>query len=210
VFCERCGSTVATGEVACKNCGAPVTVSAEPAAPSGILSDDSVPDVRPWVRYWARMTDNVLFAILLGLSALWPPIAAAADKIPDRALGLLLLFSWVFVEAALLATIGTTPSKWLLRTTIKSGSGQPLSYSRSLFRSFNVWLRGLGIGFPLATLITNIVAYNRLTRTGTTSWDEDGGFVIRHGTIGVVRVLAAMFINVGFVALAILATIADK
>jgi len=66
-----------------------------------------VPPVRPWVRYFARMSDFWLGGFILGL--LWGCSGLETD-IPQFAVGLLLPFIWLFVEALLLATLGTTPA----------------------------------------------------------------------------------------------------
>ena len=148
----------------------------------------------------------MLFAAVAGiLAAVWPPLATFTGRIPDRLFGMFLIFLWVFVEAALLAGFGTTPGKWLLRTRVQSRDGRPLSYFRSLGRSFDVWFRGLGIGFPLATLFTTIAAYNRLTKERITSWDSDGDFVVTHREIGALRILIVILIQVAFFALVIVA-----
>ena len=55
-----------------------------------------------------------------------------------------------------------------------------------------MWWRGFGTGFPIAAMITMIIAHGRLTRNGITSWDKDDGFSVTHEKIGVPRVLAAV------------------
>jgi hypothetical protein len=37
-----------------------------------------------------------------------------------------------------------------------------------------------------------VLAWNRLRDDGQTSWDRDGGFVVRHGEVGFWRGLAAV------------------
>lgn len=110
----------------------------------------------------------------------------------EYALGMLLVFAWVFVEALLLSSFQTTPGKWLFKTNIALTSASPINFSQALARSFKVWWRGFGTGFPIAAMITMIIAHRRLTRNGITSWDKDDGFLIAHETIGVPRVLAAI------------------
>ena len=50
----------------------------------------------------------------------------------------------------------------------------------------------MGTGFPLVSLITMIVAYNKLTNNQRTSWDKDAGIIIKHERIGVPRLIAAI------------------
>ena len=47
---------------------------------------------------------------------------------------------------------GATAGKALLRVKVTNPDGRNLSYPQALSRSFNVWLRGLGIGIPLVSL----------------------------------------------------------
>jgi hypothetical protein len=163
------------------------TVSASNSLPTPI----AVPQVRPWVRYWARMLDLYILGTLAGLAigVVAPRVLSATGS--DELLGFACLFVWVFVEAFLLSTIGTTPGKWLLRSRLVPNDGGPLSYSKALDRCFKVWWRGLGAGIPLVSLITLIVAHDNLTKHGITSWDKDQGFAVLHERIGPVRTIAA-------------------
>jgi hypothetical protein len=100
--------------------------------------------------------------------------------------GWLICASWVPVEAVLLHLFGTTPGKALFRIRLHFGE-EPVkgaAFEDLLGRCARVWAFGLGFGLPLIGLITQIVAYRRLTRKGVTSWDESGGFAIRHGPVG--------------------------
>jgi len=156
--------------------------------------------VRPWVRYWARMIDFCLFGILAGvvLSIVYAP----ALDIPDALFGVLLVFAFVFVEAAMLAAWSTTPGKVLLKVRLRKNDGSRLSYGDALSRAFKVWFRGEGIGIPIVALFTQIHAYNRLTKQGITSWDEDGHFKVSHQTVGAWRTTIAVVVLVGIFFLA--------
>jgi len=174
------------------------TVSATPdteCVPSGEQS-------RPWVRYWARMVDFFLFALLAGIVLAF--VYAPALEIPDALFGVILLFAYVFVEAAMLAAWGTTPGKVILNIRLRNGDGSKLSYADALSRAFNVWFRGEGIGIPIVALFTQISAYNRLMKQGLTSWDEEGSFKVTHRTIGAWRTIVVVLIMLGmFILMAI-------
>ena len=157
-------------------------------------------EVRPWVRYWARYIDILLAAVVLGLLlefgvilGILPP-SISPSNLNEAALALLALFLWIFVEAILLSTWGTTPGKCLLKTTLRDLAGKKLALSPALKRSFLVWLKGIGVGVPIITVFTLAVAHRRLTREGMTSWDRDGGFRVRHETLGRVRVLFVLLV----------------
>ena len=144
-------------------------------------------NIRPWVRYFARTIDvflfSILFAVVLTLAG------TAISDMPDILFVLLNLFVWIFFEAILLSTIGTTPGKWLLKTRIKDNDGNKLSFLKAIRRCIAVWLYGLGMGIPLITLLASISGHSDLTKRGITSWDKKGGFIISHGNIGFFRAL---------------------
>lgn len=195
MFCSKCGEPTVQNAKFCANCGvslplsAPLIAQPETKSITEIVSVQS--PVRPWVRYWARMFDVYSFSLVGGviLAIIAPQFL---EKQNEYALGMMLVFAWVFVESLLLSSFQTTPGKWLFKTKIALTSGSPISFSQALARSFKVWWRGFGTGFPIATMITMIIAHGRLTRNGITSWDRDDGFSVTHETIGVPRVLAAI------------------
>ncbi|MES2237742.1 MAG: RDD family protein [Pseudomonadota bacterium] len=194
MFCSKCGELASQDAKFCAKCGAVLPSAQPPAPPVAIPAIDiSSPSaqVRPWVRYWARMFDVYSFSLIggvfLGIAA--PQFLARQN---EYALGMMLVFAWVFVEALLLSSFQTTPGKWLFKTNIALTSGSPIGFSQALTRSLKVWWRGFGTGFPIAAMITMIIAHGRLTRNGITSWDKDDSFLISHEKIGVPRVLAAV------------------
>lgn len=195
MFCSKCGEPTVQDAKFCAKCGVSLLPSAPPTAqPEPKPAAEIVPapsQVRPWVRYWARMFDVYSFSLVGGviLAVIAPQFL---EKQNEYALGMMLVFAWVFVEALLLSSFQTTPGKWLFKTKIALTSGSPINFSQALARSFKVWWRGFGTGFPIATMITMIIAHGRLTRNGITSWDKDDGFSVAHETIGVPRVLAAI------------------
>jgi hypothetical protein len=157
--------------------------------------------IRPWVRYWARTFDYLTFCMLVGVAAviIWPEI----EEMNDTLLGVLLLVLYNFVEPLMLSTIGTTPFKALLRIRVRNNDGSKPSYFNALSRTFSVWIRGQGLGIPIAALVTSIMSYSRLSNDGITSWDQSGGFTVSHQTIQWWRWLVLFLIPVGFVALII-------
>lgn len=162
----------------------------------------SGPQVRPWIRYWARTADFLLFCIVGGMIAviIWPQLV----EINDTLLGIILLLAYNFVEPIMLASLGTTPFKWLLCVRVRNHDGSKLSYFRALHRTFSVWLRGQGLGVPLIALFTCISSYKRLTTDGITSWDSNGGFTVSHQTVGWWRWLIFIGFISGFIALLVL------
>jgi RDD family len=155
-------------------------------------SQCAVPSVRPWVRYWARIFDILLFSLAAAFLIRLFASRSLPEKSSVQALEIFILFVWAFVEAALLSAFGTTPGKWLFKVKLTPQDGSSIRYRAFLTRSLKVWWRGLGAGFPLVSIVTLAVAYSRLIRNSTTSWDREGGFVVRHEQIGPLRIFTAV------------------
>jgi serine/threonine protein kinase len=168
-----------------ENPAAPAMKSFQQYAPT-ITGDQ----VRPWVRLWARTIDVFLFAIIAGF--IFGIVAPGILVMPELALGIMFTFGYNFVEPAMLSAWGTTPGKALLRVAVRKSDGSKLNYSEGLNRVFKVWLRGMGLGIPIAALFTHLTAYNKLTKSGITSWDQEGGIQVIHQKIGFLRVLATL------------------
>jgi uncharacterized RDD family membrane protein YckC len=164
------------------------------------------PQIRPWVRYWARSIDMALIMIIVG----FPIYIALPDELNNRLVDqfvqFLALALWIPIEAVLIATFGCTPGKALLRVRVSNKNGINLSFGQALARSFGVWLMGLGTGLiPLVTLVTYIVAHKRLSRKGVTNWDRAGRFQVTHRKVGMVRTLIVIAIFAGLLAFALAA-----
>jgi uncharacterized RDD family membrane protein YckC len=157
------------------------------------------PQARPWLRYWARSLDMVIFSLPLALvfSLVYPRLLA----IKPGYLNFLYALAYIFVEPLILSTWGTTPGKALLKIRLRKADGSKLSYYEALVRSVKVWIRGLGLALPVINMITHVMAYQRLLQQGRTSWDEDGGFTVTHQILGTQRI---MLVVIAFVAFAML------
>jgi hypothetical protein len=123
MYCTQCGTSLADGAAFCGNCGVPAqTAQAAQFTPTfkPAVAQESVSQVRPWVRYWARVFDIYFFSILGGgLIGAFAPNAALSSPL----IGVVLLLIWVFVESLLLSTFGTTPGKWLFKVRLISPTG---------------------------------------------------------------------------------------
>lgn len=158
---------------------------------------EAFPEVRPEVRFFARLFDYALFGLITG--TIFGFTAPSMFDMPNKILlSMIIVFIWVFVEASLLSSWGTTPGKWLLRITLVDSAGQKLNFSNALLRCFSVWGKGVGIGFPVVNLIAFHFSYKKLTQQGVTTWDSKGGFVVSHEKIGKLRVLLTVLFFIGF------------
>jgi GYF domain 2/RDD family len=158
--------------------------------------------VRPWVRYWARTFDFLLYCLVLGGigMTIWPEM----EEMNDTLLGIIALMGYNFIEPAMLAVVGTTPFKALLRVRVRNNDGTKPNYIRGLRRTFSVWTRGQGLGIPLIALFTSINSYSRLTKDSITGWDRDGGFTVTHQTVAWWRWLILFGLFAGFISLTVI------
>ena len=169
---------------------------ARPLTPSDLIS--------PWRRYFARMIDLFLMALLsysgielMKSRGLLNPIAAFASLNPllfDAAVCLV----WIGVEYGLLRGLGNTPGKALLNLRIKPTRSQ----GNLLSRGFSVWFWGMGAGLPLLTQLCNLAAHFRLHNRGITRWDTNHGFeVVGNPLTGWRKGLTALLLlaGIGFV-----------
>jgi hypothetical protein len=115
--------------------------------------------------------------------------------------GMILPVIWLFVEPVFLSQWGATPGKLLLRTGVTHQNGVFLTYGEALRRSVNVWFRGEALCIPVVVLVANIIAYKRLTKTGITTWDKAGSFLVQHSRIGSARII--VFVVVTLIVMAI-------
>ena len=190
---------------------APLSPYAPPAAAPAAAGDvdwsgyvPSGPQTRPWVRYWARSFDYLLFSVIFGgaVAAFVPDVATMNDTL----FGVLLLFAYNFAEPAMLSIFGATPFKALLCIRVRNADGTKLSYPQGLRRTISLWVNGQGLGIPLVQFITCLYAYNKLNNDGITSWDKAGPFTVSHQTIPWWRWLLAIAALVGFVTLIAMGT----
>jgi uncharacterized RDD family membrane protein YckC len=161
----------------------------------------SGPQIRPWTRFFARSIDYIIVSLVSAfvIALVYEPLL----EMPDLLFSMLIVFLYVFIEPALLDSWGTTPGKALLNVNVRKSNGSKPSYQEALIRSLNVWIKGMGLGIGIVSLFTNAVAYNKLTKSGLTSWDKNGGFIVQHKKLGAGRVIVAALIYLIFLYLII-------
>ncbi len=139
---------------------------------------------RPWNRLGARLFDYAIWGIVL---ALLLSELRGAGLVPDGVaywLGhplvapTLITGTWIAVETLLMASLGTTPGKWLfgcyLQFSISDAYAKREMRSqllRAFKRALRVWWEGVGCGFPLLAPILIAIAYERVVQNQETDWD---------------------------------------
>ena len=173
-------------------------VASKPAAPVDQSKKFLGGEHHPWRRLFARTVDIctaglVLFMLLIfAFSATMPEQAAGFAKAIENPIiaSVVLYLIWLPAEALLLSLFGTTPAKWLFGIRVAHPGGNLLSFAAALNRSFLLFVQGVGFGIPFVALFTQLFAYRRLTKTGTTLWDTSSSAVVLHKKWGVFRALA--------------------
>jgi len=107
---------------------------------------------------------------------------------------LLVLFWIPVVEAAFIATAGTTPGKLIFGISVLRVDGKKLSYGVALKRAFLVLIQGQGFYIPLVSIFTQLFAYIRLKKTATTLWDKSVGSVVTHKKWSVIKAIASVVV----------------
>jgi len=139
---------------------------------------------RPWNRLAARLFDYALWGIVL---ALLLSELLSARLVPDHVgtwlahpmvAPVLITGTWIAVETLLMASLGTTPGKWLFGCYLQFSISDAYAKRemraqliRGLKRAFRVWWEGMGCGFPLLAPILIAIAYERIVQNHETDWD---------------------------------------
>ena len=154
---------------------------------------NSQSQTRPWLRFWARMMDYLLVDIALCI-ILVVILDWTGHLLQWGFLVPLVPLIWMFLEPLFLRKWGTTPGKAFLRMSVVKKGGGKLSYEQAFERSLKVWIRGVGLGIPFVNIITLIVAYVKMAKNHSTSWDQDCGTVVKHEKVGTERTVLFIFL----------------
>ncbi len=160
---------------------------------------------RPWNRLGARMFDYAFWGIVL---ALLLSELRGAGLVPDEYaywLGhpllapMIITGTWVGVETLLMASIGTTPGKWLFGCYVQYSISDAYAKRemqsqlwRSFKRAFRVWWEGMGCGFPLVAPILIAIAYERLAANHESDWDFAQDCLATHAPPGALNMVTGI------------------
>lgn len=147
-------------------------------AEAGYESDTA----HPWRRWFARQIDFTL----IGLAWTWalgPPAAVTGGLgqsfVETTLQGIVFTAVGCALVAASLARWGTTPGKRLLGVELRGAGGARLDARGALRRELHVFARALCAGIPIATLVTQAMAYAQVKAQGRTVYDTSLGSEVR-------------------------------
>ena len=127
-----------------------------------------------FVRVIARSVDGVIATILVFgvLYILEMPL----DAVNEVLYPVVFLGAWLFLEALLLASWGTTPGKYFLSVTVMKAEGQKLGMKGALLRSLFLYTEGNVFGLPYAIVVAWVANLIVFFVTGQTLYDRHGSF----------------------------------
>ena len=160
---------------------------------------------RPWHRLAARLFDYAIWGLVLALllselkgAGLIPPNIAFWLGHPLVA-PVLITLTWIPIEGLLIASLGTTPGKWLFGVYLQFSISNAYArldarahLERGLKRAFRVWWEGVACGFPLLAPILIAVAYEKVSQNQETDWDFAQDCLVTHGPPGVLNAVTGV------------------
>lgn len=149
----------------------------------------------PWRRYFARGLDYSIYTVL------WSAIAYLALRM-NPSVNLLERFiltlipygMMLLLEPILLATLGTTPGKWIFGLVIRGTDGRKLTLSAAWNRTCLLFVYGEGFCIPFYNLYRNYQSYKTCSDKGELPWDAEIAYTIRDTKIW--RILVFLAANI--------------
>lgn len=160
---------------------------------------------RPWHRLAARLFDYAIWGLVLAL--LLSELRASGVVPGDIAYWLghpvfapmVITATFVPIEALLVASLGTTPGKWLFGVYLQFSISDAYArrdtraqLERGFRRAFRVWWEGVGAGFPLLAPVLIAVAYEKLAQNQETDWDFAQDVLVTHGRPAMLNVVTGV------------------
>ncbi len=160
---------------------------------------------RPWQRLVARLFDYAIWGLVLALLLSELRGLGLESESLSYWLGhplvapILITGSWVPIEALLIASVGTTPGKWLFGVFLQFSISDAYArrdtraqLQRALRRSFRVWWEGIACGFPLLAPVLIAVAFEKIAQNQETDWDFAQDVLVTHGPPGVLNTVTGV------------------
>lgn len=105
---------------------------------------------------------------------------AATDGAGGMLLSNMLAFLLALLPIACLLAFAQTPGKWRFGIRVRNADGSRMRLWTSLKREAWVVVRGVGLGFPVVTLFTQVSSFTDLKEEGITAWDRKLGCQVHH------------------------------
>lgn len=110
------------------------------------------------------------------------------------------MLAWIPFEAIAITLFGTTPGKALWGIRLARIGDSNLGPISSLQRSFSVVIRGMFLGIPPLTVLSQGWAMVTLINQGDTSWDRSSGSIVEYASLGGRRIVIGLVLLVSAIA----------
>jgi uncharacterized RDD family membrane protein YckC len=161
----------------------------------------------PWTRYWSRTLDLALgqYAVggAIGLAFAFTNPAMLQSALFSTGYGGLLLAILTFpvvmaIDAVVLATFGNTLGRWIAGVRVETVDGGRPSLALCLHRNALVYVFGLALSVPLATLFSLINSFTEVNESGLAHWDRTLGtrVHVRGGNLWRTTLTAAIYLGI--------------
>jgi len=176
-------------------------------------------EVRPFVRFCARMFDYTLVYTLAflfaGVKIPRPEegmtltetiarsmeVAQSPEAIMFAKILIFALIGWHVLEALLVNYFGTTPGKALFGIRIVTVAGERLGVAQSLTRSFFVYVFGMGLFLSVLPIIGMLFSFYWLMARGDCLWDQQMKLRVESCRLSFGRIMLAVFLFFGILLL---------
>jgi hypothetical protein len=146
------------------------------------------------------MIDLTLWSVAIvaggvfALAFLSPPTFYALMSANEVGIGLVAVFLGMLVNAVVIAIFGNSLGKAIFGIQVfEIGSDRRLSFGSALKRELKVWIFGLGLGFPIVTLIAIIVQFTKVSGGKPTGYDN-GSYLVRQKPVGAGRIFLGILV----------------
>lgn len=148
---------------------------------TGGIEKDVIPQMKnPWIRYWARFIDNMIYGLIV-MSFCY--FVLYMYPITDVRINFIKVFGVVVVmflaEPLLLAKFGTTIGKSIFGISVKLYEGSNLTYSQAIQRTINLFRYGLGYAVPIFAWICQYYSFVKCRNGEESLWDEGIAYTVQ-------------------------------
>ena len=149
--------------------------------------EDALPRLNlPWRRYFARIVDLEIYALMVGF-------LIRDFLLRDVLLALLTFAAMLLTEPLLLYLFGTTPGKAIFGIRVTDAEEGRLPYGRGLERTWMVLLEGMALNIPLIGWYFQYRCFQTAENGELLSWEVDSELTFRDDRIWRCCLCAAVY-----------------
>jgi len=143
-----------------------------------------------FIRILARAVDGVLFTFFL--LAVFKLANIDFELLGGVVFALVFMLAWVTLEGLLMAYVGTTPGKWLMRVEVRTIKGQSLTKADAFRRSLGLLIIGNAFGLPYLIVVAWLANLVKFLASCATFYDQWGKFKVVQNRVGAIRLVVVI------------------